>query len=71
MIFYSHKTSEADPIACTIAAGKCALCYGRPIVATIAMRKVATMLQLQRSFNGYNLNAGFDLDHTAGQAQST
>jgi hypothetical protein len=25
---------------------------------------------MQRSFNGYNLNAGFDLDHTTGQAQS-
>jgi hypothetical protein len=71
IIFYSHKPSEADPTACAIAVGKCAPCYSsRPIVATIAMRKVATILQLQRSFNGHNLGAGFDLDHTAGQAQS-
>jgi len=30
------------------------------------MRKVATILQLPRSFNGYNLSAGLDLDYTTG-----
>jgi hypothetical protein len=36
------------------------------LFATIAVRKVATILQLQRSFNGYNLDTRLDLDHTTG-----
>jgi hypothetical protein len=36
------------------------------IVATIAVRKVATILQPQNSFNSYNLDARIDLDHTTG-----
>ena len=30
------------------------------------MRKVATILQQQPSYDGYNLGSGFDLDHTTG-----
>jgi hypothetical protein len=36
------------------------------IVATIETREVATIPQPRNSFNGYNLDAWFDLDHTTG-----
>jgi hypothetical protein len=36
------------------------------IVATIETREVATIPQPRNSFNGYNLDALFDLAHTTG-----
>jgi len=59
--FLQPQTIRSRPYSAHCCCGKACTMLRQPIVATI--------LQLQRSFNGYNLNAGFDLDHTTGQAQ--